>query len=63
MPCPERERLESALMEMVDRLDYLRKLRLDDPNLGGLKQEIERLTLKVQQAQRELKAHRDAHGC
>jgi hypothetical protein len=28
-------------MEMVDRLDYLQKLRLDDPNLGGLKQEIE----------------------
>jgi hypothetical protein len=21
-------------MEMVDRLDYLQKLRLDDPNLG-----------------------------
>ena len=61
--CPERERLESALMEMVDRLDYLRKLRLDDPNLGGLKQEIRRLSLKIQQVQRELQAHRDAHGC
>ena len=35
MQCPERERLESALMEMVSRLDYLQKLRLDDPNLGG----------------------------
>jgi hypothetical protein len=34
VPCPEREGLESALMEMVDRLDYLQKLRLDDPNLG-----------------------------
>ena len=63
MPCPERERLEFALMEMVDRLDYLRKLRLDDPNLGGLTQEIERLTLKIQQAQRDLQAHRDGHGC
>ena len=63
MQCPERERLESALMEMVDRLDYLQKLRLDDPNLGGLKQEIRRLSLKIQQVQRELQAHRDAHGC
>jgi hypothetical protein len=60
VPCPEREGLESALMEMVDRLDYLQKLRLD-PNLGGLKQEIERPTLKIQQAQRELKAHREGH--
>jgi hypothetical protein len=50
-------------MEMVDRLDYLQKLRLDDPNLGGLKQEIRRLSLKIQQMQRELQAHRDAHGC
>jgi hypothetical protein len=63
MQCPERERLEFALMEMLDRLDYLQKLRLDDPNLGGLKQEVERLTLKIQQVQRELQAHRDAHGC
>ncbi len=63
MPCPERERLEFALMEMMDRLDYLQKLRLDDPTLGGLKQEIKRLTLKIQQLQRELKAHREGHGC
>jgi hypothetical protein len=63
MPCAERERLESALMEMVDRLDYLQKLRVDDPNLGGLKQEIRRLSLKIQQVRRELQAHREGHGC
>ena len=63
MQCPERELLESALAAMVNRLDHLQELRLDDPNLGGLKQEIRRLSLNIQQAQRELQAHRDAHGC
>ena len=28
--CPERELLESALAEMVNRLDHLQELRLDD---------------------------------
>jgi hypothetical protein len=61
--CPERERLESALAEMVSRLDHLQKLRLDDPDLGGLKQEIRKLSLNIQQAQRELQEHREGHGC
>ena len=54
MPCEERERLESALDEMVNRLDYLNKLRRNDPKLRLLKQEIERLSLKIHQAQRKL---------
>ena len=49
--------------EMAERLDYLQKLRLGVPNLGRLTQEIERLSLNIQQAQRELQAHRDGHGC
>jgi hypothetical protein len=61
--CADRERLESALIEMVDRLGYLQKLRLSNPSFGRLKQEIERLSLKIQQAMRELQAHRDGHGC
>jgi hypothetical protein len=52
--CADRERLESALIEMVDRLGYLQKLRLSNPSFGRLKQEIERLSLKIQQAMREL---------
>jgi hypothetical protein len=61
--CPERERLESALAEMMDRFGYLTKLRFDDPSLGRLAQEIERLSLRVEQAKRKLCTHRDEHGC
>ena len=63
MPCEERERLESALAEMVSRLDYLTKLSRGDPNLDRLAQEIERLSLRVQQGKRKLQAHKDGHGC
>jgi hypothetical protein len=48
--CSERERLESALAEMVSRLDYLTKLSHGDPSLDRLTQEIERLSLRVEQA-------------
>jgi hypothetical protein len=54
--------LEFALIEMAIRLDYLNKLRRDDPNLGQLKQEIERLSLKVHQAQRECRPIRTGTG-
>ena len=63
MLCEERERLESALAEMVNRLDYLNKLRRDDPNLRLLKPEIERLSLKIHQAQRKLHKHWCEHAC
>jgi hypothetical protein len=63
MPCEERERLESGLAEMVNRLHYLNKLRRNDPKLRLLKQEIERLSLKIHQAQRKLHTHRCEHGC
>jgi hypothetical protein len=63
MPCEQRERLESALAEMVNRLDYLNKLRRGDPKLCLLKQEIERLSLKIHQAQRKLHEHQYEHGC
>jgi hypothetical protein len=61
--CSERERLESALAEMVSRLDYLTKLSHGDPSLDRLTQEIERLSLRVEQAGRKLRAHKDEHGC
>jgi hypothetical protein len=61
--CPERERLESTLTEMVDRLGYLNKLRLGDPSLDRLTQEIGRLKLRVDQARQELRVHRYDHGC
>ena len=63
MACPERERLESALGEMLNRRDYLNKLSRDDPRFGQLKQEIERLSIKVDQAQQELQTHKDVHRC
>src|SRR6478735_1133699 len=63
MPCEERERLESGLVEMVNRLDYLIKLRRNDPKPRLLKQKIERLSLKIHQAQRKLHTHRCEHGC
>jgi len=56
MACPERERLESALGEMLNQRDYLNKLSRDDPRFGQLKQEIERLSIKVDQAQGNLHA-------
>ena len=40
MPCPERERLEFALMEMIDRLDYLQVLHSRNRDLDLLDQEI-----------------------
>ena len=63
MHCPEREHLESALAEMVDRLDYLNELSRGDPSLDRLTQETERLSLRVEQAKRKLHTHRDEHGC
>jgi hypothetical protein len=63
MQCPERERLEFALMEMVDRLDYLQGLRLRDQTLDLLDQEIKRLGLRVQQMQLRLRVHLSVHGC
>jgi len=63
VPCPERERLESALAEMMGRLDYLTKLSFGDPGLDRLTQEIERLSLRVEQAKRNLQTHRNEHGC
>ena len=62
MYCPERERLESALAEVLSRRDYLSKLSCDDPDFGQLKQEIEKLSLKVDQAHRALPTHGDEHG-
>ena len=63
MPCSERERLEFALMEMVDRPDYLQGLRHSDPTLDLLDQEIKRLGLRVQQIQLRLRVHLRVHGC
>ena len=63
MPCPERERLEFALMEMIDRLDYLQGLHSRNRNLDLLEQEIERLSLRVQQMQLRLRVHLRVHGC
>jgi hypothetical protein len=63
MPCPERERLEFALMEMIDRLDYLQGLHSRNRNLDLLEQEIERLSLRVQQMQLLLRVHLRVHGC
>jgi hypothetical protein len=48
---------------MVDRLGYLNKLRLGDPSLDRLTQEIGRLKLRVDQARHELRVHRYEHGC
>jgi hypothetical protein len=62
MPCEERQRLESALAEMVNHLDYLTKLSRD-PSLDRLAQEIERMSLRFRQAKRKLQAHGDEHGC
>jgi uncharacterized protein YydD (DUF2326 family) len=45
--CSERERLESALAEMVSRLDYLTKLSHGDPSLDRLTQEIVRVNSRV----------------
>jgi hypothetical protein len=61
--CPERERLEFALMEMVDRLDYLQELHSRNRSLDLLEQEIERLGLRVQQMQLGLRVHLRVHGC
>ena len=63
MPCPERERLEFALMEMIDRLGYLQGLHSRNRNLDLLEQEIERLSLRVQQMQLRLRVHLRVHGC
>ena len=63
MPCEERERLERVLTEMVDRLGYLAKLSFGDPSLDRLTQEIEKLSLRVEQARRQLQTHKDGHGC
>ena len=59
--CSERERLESALAEMVSR--YLTKLSHGDSSLDRLAQEIERLSLRIEQARRKLGVHRYEHGC
>jgi len=63
MQCPERERLEFALMEMMDRLDYLQELHSRNRDLDLLAQEIERLHLRVQQMQLRLRAHLRVHEC
>ena len=63
MPCPERERLEFALMEMMDRLDYLQELHSRNRDLDLLAQEIERLHLRVQQMQLRLRVHLRVHEC
>jgi len=54
---------QSALAEMMGRLDYLTKLSFGDPGLDRLTQEIERLSLRVEQAKRNLQTHRNEHGC
>ena len=61
--CPERERLEFALMEMVDRLDYLQELYRRNQSLDLLEQEIKRLSLRVQQMQLRLRVHLRVHEC
>ena len=61
--CPERERLEFALMEMMDRLDYLQELHSRNRDLDLLAQEIERLHLRVQQMQLRLRVHLRVHEC
>ena len=63
MPCPERERLKFALMEMMDRLDYLQGLHSRNRDLDLLEQEIERLSLRVQQIQLRLRMHLRVHEC
>ena len=63
MQCPERERLEFALMEMLDRLDYLQELYRRNQSLDLLEQEIKRLGLRVQQMQLRLHVHLRVHGC
>jgi hypothetical protein len=55
--------LEFALMEMVDRLDYLQELHSRNRSLDLLEQEIERLGLRVQQMQLGLRVHLRVHGC
>jgi hypothetical protein len=61
--CSERERLEFALMEMLDRLDYLQELYRRNQSLDWLEQEIKRLGLKVQQMQLRLRVHLRVHEC
>ena len=61
--CPERERLEFALMEMVDRLDYLQELYRRNQSLDLLEQEIKRLGLRVQQMQLRFRVHLRVHEC
>jgi hypothetical protein len=63
MDCRERERLDSALNAVVNRRDRLNKVSRGNPNFGQHKQEIEELSKRVDQAQQDLQAHKDWHGC
>ena len=68
MRCPERERLESALNDVLNRQEELanRKLaaiRSGDPDFSRFETNIAKATERVNQAHQLLRAHKDGHGC
>ena len=68
MHCPERERLESALNDALNRHEELanRKLaeiRRGEPDCSRFDGKIAKAMERVEQAQQLLQAHKDGHGC
>jgi len=68
VPCPERECLESALNDALNRHEELanRKLaeiRRGEPDCSRFDGKLTKATERLNQAQQLLQAHKDEHGC
>jgi hypothetical protein len=66
--CPERERLESALNDALNRHEELAnrkvaEIRRGEPDCSRFDSKITRAAERVNQAQQLLQAHRDGHRC
>jgi hypothetical protein len=66
--CPERERLESALNDALNRHEELAnrkvaEIRRGEPDCSRFDGKITKAAERVNQAQQLLQVHRDEHGC
>jgi hypothetical protein len=66
--CPERERLESALNDALNRQEELAnrkvaEIRRGEPDCSRFDGKIAKVMERVEQAQQLLQAHKDEHGC